>query len=70
MLARSVDIVIEDMRASAANAGVFKTVRYFEGGSERMERAGIISTSCDQLVLRTLRGNLMAVPQLSAGAAR
>lgn len=69
MLARSLDIALEDMRGSAANVGVFKTVRFSEGGSERMERAEILSTSCDQLVLRTLRGNLMAVPRQPAGAA-
>ena len=63
MFARSIDIAINDMRGNAANVGVFKTVRYAEGGAERMERAEILSSSCDQLILRTLRGHLMAVPR-------
>jgi hypothetical protein len=41
-------------------------VRYNEGGTERMERAQVVSEQCGQLVLRTLRGNLISVPVKSA----
>jgi len=61
MLAQSVDIALADMPA-AAGTEPFRTVRYPEGGVERMERAQVIRAQCGQLVLRTLRGNLMAVP--------
>ena len=63
MFARSIDLAINDMRGVPAVAGVFKTVRYSEGGAECMERAEILGTSCEHLLLRTLRGNLMAVPR-------
>jgi hypothetical protein len=61
MLAQSIDIALADAPADAATAP-FRTVRYPEGGIERMERAQVIREHCGQLVLRTLRGNLMAVP--------
>lgn len=63
MLAQSVDIALKDNGADADAALAFKTVRYSEGGSERMERAQVVNTSCAHLVLRTLRGNLMVVPR-------
>lgn len=70
MLAQSIDIALADTPADAGTAP-FRTVRYPEGGIERIERAQVIREHCGQLVLRTLRGNLMAVPagQESDGAA-
>jgi hypothetical protein len=70
MLAQSIEIALADTPADTATAP-FRTVRYPEGGIERMERAQVIREHCGQLVLRTLRGNLMAVPagQDSDGAA-
>ncbi|MDM5181780.1 hypothetical protein PO883_31875 [Massilia sp. DJPM01] len=74
MYAQALDIALADMATPAAPALPYKTVRYNEGASERMERAQLVSESCDYLVLRTLRGNLMAVPrkaeaQAACGAA-
>ncbi len=66
LLARSVDIAVNEMRRNGASGGQYKTVRYSEGGAERIERAEILATTCDQLVLRTLRGHLMAVPRPAA----
>lgn len=63
MFARSVDLAMNDVRAGATTPGAYKTVRYPEGGTERMERAQILSSTCEHLVLRTLRGNLMVVPR-------
>jgi hypothetical protein len=62
MLAQSVDIALADMPDPGAGAQAFRTVRYPEGGVERMERAQVVREHCGLLVLRTLRGNLMAVP--------
>lgn len=39
-----------------------KTIRYRQGKSEKMERAGVIDTTCNRVVIRTLRGWLMSVP--------
>ncbi|WLI88745.1 hypothetical protein Q4S45_18790 [Massilia sp. R2A-15] len=62
MVAQSLDIALADAQAAGEPSDPFKTVRYNEGGAERMERAQVISDQCGQLVLRTLRGNLIAVP--------
>ncbi|MCE3608274.1 hypothetical protein LXA47_32415 [Massilia sp. P8910] len=66
MYAQALDIALADMATPGAPALPYKTVRYNEGANERMERAQLISESCDYLVLRTLRGNLMAVPRKAA----
>ncbi|SHH56119.1 hypothetical protein [Massilia sp. CF038] len=69
MLAESVNIVLAEMARTpvlpepgAAPAGVFRTVRFAEGSTERIERAQIISERCGQALIRTLRGHLMSVP--------
>jgi hypothetical protein len=66
MYAQALDIALADMANAGAAALPYKTVRYNEGATERMERGQLISESCDYLVLRTLRGNLMAVPRRAA----
>jgi hypothetical protein len=43
-----------------------RTVRFMEGGQERIERAQVIDWQCGRAVVRTLRGDLMEVP-LRAG---
>jgi hypothetical protein len=66
MYAQALDIALADMGTANTSTLPYKTVRYNEGASERMERAQLISENCDFLVLRTLRGNLMAVPRKAA----
>lgn len=66
MFAQSLDIALADVQAAPGVAAPFKTVRFTEGGAERMERAQILSEKCGQIVLRTLRGNLMSVPRAGA----
>lgn len=39
-----------------------RTVRYFHGASEKIERAELLRISCERAVIRTLRGGLMWVP--------
>ena len=69
LLAQSLDIVLSEVANEANVEGrPQKTVRYLEGGAEKMERAEIISEHCGRVVIRTLRGWLMSVPK--AGAAR
>lgn len=50
-----------------AGAAAQKTFRYFEGGTERVERASLVFERCARRVLLTLRETLMSVP-LAAGA--
>ena len=64
--ALSLDIAVDDLGAQLESSEPFRTVRYFEGGTEKMERAQVISQQCSHLVLRTLRGDVLAVPRKSA----
>lgn len=69
LLAASLDIALSDLADTNKSSGAYKTIRYLEGGTERMERGQPISERCNQMVLRTLRGNLMSVPLKNGGTA-
>lgn len=66
MVAQSIDIALEDMGSAAESAAPFRTVRYREGGVERIERAQVLREQCGNMVLRTLRADLMSVPRNAA----
>lgn len=73
LLATSLDIALA---AAASNAGgvpvddkPFRTVRYTEGGQEKMERAQVLDERCGRLLLKNLRGWLMSVPARAPAAA-
>ena len=66
LFAQSIDMALADWRDADKKEKVFKTVRYREGGSEKMERAQVLSEQCNQIVMRNLRGNLMSVPATDA----
>lgn len=59
--AESIDAALGQLAGSPAEAPS-KTVRYWEGGVERMERAQVLVERCDRAFIRTLRGELMSVP--------
>ena len=63
LLALSLDIALADATAPARAEGApQKTFRYQEGKHERMERAELVSTHCERLVIRSLRGWLISIP--------
>ncbi len=63
ILAESLDIALRDaMGGPDKGGGADRTIRYREGGAERMERGQQISGRCNRIVIRTLRGGLMSVP--------
>lgn len=63
LMALSLDIVLRNLAGGPNEADTpFRTVRYLEGGSEKMERAQVLARQCGRLLLRTLRGTLMSVP--------
>jgi hypothetical protein len=63
LLRDSLVLALQDIYGSAASAAAdFRTVRYREGGAEKMERARIIIESESRLVLRNLRGWILSVP--------
>lgn len=68
--AESAGLVAESLRIALKGAagkletesGAHKTVRYYEGKNEKMERALVLSEQCDRALIKTLRGWLMSVP--------
>lgn len=62
LLAQSIDIAFADANAAPTDDKPYRTIRYPEGGSEKIERAQIIEARCGRLLIRTLRGTLMSVP--------
>lgn len=66
--ALSLDIAVDDLGTQLDSSEPFRTVRYAEGGTQKMERAQVIAQQCSHLVLRTLRGDILAVPQKPANA--
>jgi hypothetical protein len=70
LLARSLEIAWGEIDNASRKDGVPvrpKTIRYRQGKSEKMERAEIIDTRCNRVVIRTLRGWLMSVPLVEPG---
>lgn len=69
LVADSIEIALIDARTGADPAAAKptqRTVRYSEGGTERMERASVVRQQCGRLIIRNLRGHLMSVPTQSA----
>jgi len=63
LLAESLDIVLSEMASGPGKEGIpYKTVRYFEGKTEKMERGQLVSERCGRVLIKTLRGGLMSVP--------
>lgn len=64
LFAQSLDAVLVELaKGPEASPAPHRTVRYLEGGLEKIERASLAEERCDRLVLKTLRGWLMSVPR-------
>lgn len=70
LLTRAVQHLVQHFngprRADEANAPVERTVRFVQGGSQRMERAAVLEQRCGRALLRTLSNTLMSVPLAQA----
>jgi hypothetical protein len=67
LLAHSLALALQETaRPAAGDAPAFRTVRYREGETEKMERAQVLSQACQRQVIKTLRGWLMSVPSSAA----
>jgi len=70
MYGRTLALALADVGVDPQASTVpFKTMRYVEGETERIERARPLQVECDRVLLRNLRGWLMSVP-LRTDAAR
>ena len=59
--AHSVDIAIAALVTPVPERPA-RTVRYPEGGGERIERAEVLHETCARMLIRSLRGEVMSVP--------
>lgn len=63
LFAESLDIALAEVSSGPnMDNNIYKTIRYFEGTTEKMERGQVISENCSRVVIKTLRGSLMSVP--------
>lgn len=63
MVADSLQIAMKSATGSLhTDNTTYKTMRYFEGKTEKMERALLLSEQCNRLLIKTLRGWLMSIP--------
>ncbi|MBE0620150.1 MAG: hypothetical protein IH605_06125 [Burkholderiales bacterium] len=71
LFAESLDIALGEAAGRQSTNGSYRTIRYMEGGAERMERGLPISERCNRVLMKTLRDWLMSVPTRrgAAGAA-
>lgn len=65
LLRESVKVALTRLEAPAADAAPprQRTIRYMQGGEERVERAQVLAEGCGRFLLQTLRGDFLSVPQ-------
>ena len=69
LFADSMKIALNEIRKEgASDENAYKTFHYQEGKNEKMERGQLIATTCNRIVIRTLRGWIMSVPTKDEGA--
>jgi hypothetical protein len=69
LLARAVRLSMEDLAGRWRAETTYRTVRFAEGGDERIERAQVLDEHCGRAVIRNLRGDLIEVPRPSLAGA-
>ena len=63
LLAESLDIILSEVAGGPNKEdNPYRTVRYLEGTTEKMERGQVIRERCGRTLIKTLRGGLMSVP--------
>jgi hypothetical protein len=63
LMRESVDLALSELHGDFdGHAADFHTVRFAQGGVEKMERAQILKQTPQRVVLKTLRGWIMSVP--------
>ncbi len=65
LLRESLKVVLHQLAAPVADVAAVRqrTVRYMQGGEERVERAQVVVQGCGRYLLQTLRGDFLSVPQ-------
>jgi hypothetical protein len=68
LFAQALDLGLAEAAAGAAPETRHRTLRYLEGGAEKMERAQLLAEQCGRMVMRTLRGAILSAPASSPAA--
>ena len=69
LIAHSLVLALRDARRPAGAPASYRSLRYLQGGSEKVERAQLVEAWCEREVMRTLRGWLLSAPvKAQAGA--
>jgi hypothetical protein len=70
LFAHSLKIALRELALQLTNgAEVQQTFRYQEGSTTKMERGQLLIEGCNRVLIRTLRGWLMSIPQRSLDGA-
>ena len=70
LFGRSLDIALRVAAGDPAPADVpFKSFHYYEGVSEKVERAQLVSETCERQLLKTLRATFLSVPTMRTDCA-
>jgi hypothetical protein len=65
LFAESLEMALAEVSGEPIeNKNPYRTVRYYQGRTEKMERSQLVSENCERKVLKTLRGWLMSVPSM------
>lgn len=68
LLAQAIDASFGQLDAAPATSAstAYQTVRYWVGGTKRVERAAPLSSGCGYRAYRSLRGEILVVPSAAA----
>ena len=70
LFGQSLDIALRVAAGDPVAADApFKSFHYYEGTSDKVERAQLVSETCERLLLRTLRATFLSVPTMRTDCA-
>jgi hypothetical protein len=70
LFVHSINIALREVaRLPDSNVELQKTFRYQEGNVGKMERGQLLFEGCNRVLIRTLRGWIMSIPQLQSNGA-
>lgn len=63
LLATSLELALDNMQATGKAEGVQKTLRFQEGGKEKIERGLLVREDCGRIFFKSLRDELISAPK-------
>jgi hypothetical protein len=68
LLSDALRLMFGELNTDAGTQLPYRSIRYQEGGHERVERAQVLSETCERIIARTLRGWIFSVPRSTDSA--